>query len=363
MIQFEDIKHLNLGSLFLSAGGGEETRDAKFLCYTQTRKSPINLVQLANIENSALVAIITFMGSPTVESEKNISSIQFNNILKQAKNIMNEQISYIVPLGIGGATVFIPMFFAGMANLPILDADCFGRCFSYLYLESPNLFQVPASVSFMTNFDGEVFILDCRKRPSNIEKHARRLANASHGACLIIPHVITGEQAKKSLIPGTITQALTIGKLIEEKRSFEAITEYTKGKFWGMAGIVRIDKFGVKKRPFNLRFILEGMYDDRRFELYLENEFFLLFEDGECIAEAPDIVTLCHPFTCEPIPVTSLIVGTMVGICTMKAPDIWYTERGLSLVRNKLYNKSRDLAFATVNASKNEPLTRLLRKP
>jgi DUF917 family protein len=194
--------------------------------------------------------------------------------------------------------------------------------------------------AFISNLMGDIFEIECHDFYT-LERYARQITVSSGGLSIVVPQVLTGEEAKRGLIPGTLTQAMTIGQIIQETRDLNAVMEYTKGTFVGVGGIMLSTGLGLPY-PFKRRLVIQNEVEGRIWEVWMDNEFNLLFENGELIAEVPDIITLCNPYTCEPVTIKQLRPNTNVAICTMKAPAVWYTERGLALCRTEAHIQGRD---------------------
>lgn len=339
LISTDHLNSLNLGSHFLGAGGGEESPNTKMLAEQQLKKHSVPCEILENLAPDALVLIVSFFGSPGVEDEKMSNMFHIDLLLEKVEEIFNKPASAVVALGIGGGTVFLPLLIAARSKLPILDADCFGRCFPQLQMISTNLLGFAPKQAFVTNLMGDVITIESTRFHA-LERHARQIAISSGGACLIVPQVLTGEEAKRGLIAGSLTRALTIGQIIEETRDLNAVMEYTGGTFVGIGGVTLSTGFGLPE-TFKRRIILKNAEEKRVWEIWMDNEYNLLFENGELIAEVPDIITLCNPDTCEPLTLGQLYLHANVAICVTKAPDVWYSEKGLALVRPKRHQEGK----------------------
>ena len=337
-------KQLGTGSLFLGSGGGDSFSFTQSIFETQVVGQGTQVIDIDTLDSNTLVAPMVCLGNDIVLAEKNYNLSHFEKLFKKIETTYDRKVDVIAALSVGGGTVFAPAFVAFHLNVPILDADCFGRTLPELQMMSTNLADIKPKKAFIANLTGGVFEVECDNFYT-LERYARQIAVSSGGLCMAVPQILTGEEAKRGLIPGTLTQALTIGQIIQETRDLNAVMEYTKGTFVGIGGIMSATGLGLP-HPFKRRIIIKNAQEGRTWEVWMDNEFNLLFENGELIAEVPDIITLCNPYTCEPLTIRQLTINNNVAICTMKAPDIWYTEKGLALCRTKEHEKGRDLLFS-----------------
>lgn len=334
-----DANTLRLGSFFLASGGGFESFLGQLMFQKQLEKNQARIISLDSLKSDELVVAISYMGCPAIEAEKTYSFSHFEKIIEKMTLSFQKKIRTICMWSVAGGGSFVPIFLSSHFDISVLDADLTGRCFPELQMISTNLADIPTKKAYGTNLMGDMFEIECRNYQA-LERHARQLTISSGGSCLVIPHVLTGEEAKRGLIAGSLTKALTIGQIIQDTHDLgteEAcgmITEYTKGKFVGVGGVVCSSGLNLP-HPFTRHIVIKNAEEDRTWEIWMENEFNLLFENGELIAEVPDIITLCDVWTREPLTINQLHLNENVAILTTPAPDIWYTERGLALVRTQ----------------------------
>ena len=341
-MSFEDIEGLRAGSHFLASGGGLEFEISKLMLKNQLSARLPEIVELGSLKSDDLVVLISYMGCPVIEAEKNFNLSHLDKLIKKIESVFQKKIDVFSMWGVAGGGCFLPLFLSSLFDISIVDADSTGRNFPELQMLSTNLAGIPPRKAFISNVMGHVFEIGCDNFQA-LERHARRITVSSGGACMIIPQVLTGEEAKRGLISGSLTKAMTIGKIIQETRDLNAVMEYVQGTFVGVGGVVSTTGMGLPK-PFKRRVILRNTETRKVWELLMENEYSILLENGKVIAEVPDIIVLCDPYSCEPLTAKDFKKGANVAICTMKAPDVWYTEKGLALIQTEAYRHGRAAA-------------------
>jgi DUF917 family protein len=341
---------LIVGSHFLGSGGGFETLGSSSYASCQLRKCVVEVLPVASLSDHDCIALVSFLGCAAIEAEKNHNSSYFERLLDKIQNSRKQKIHSIVSLGAGGGVPYAPIFLASCFNIPLLDADCSGgRCFPELQMMSTHIAGILPKKAFISNVMGDVFEIECNDFHA-LEKHARRITVSSGGACLIVPQILTGEEAKRGLIPGTLTKALTIGQIIQDTKDLDceeacnAIVDYTKGTFWGVGGIISVDGYlSDLPHPFKKRFVIKNEKEGITWQVFMVNEYNLLLKNGKMVAEVPDIITLCDMNTRQPLTFSDLYEGRNVALFTTPAADVWYTEKGLALVRTQEHIQSRNV--------------------
>lgn len=326
-------KQLAIGSRFLASGGGESSLFSQHSFQSETSQEETHIINIDSIKNDSLIVPMVCIGNDIILAEKNFNISHFVGLFQKIEETYGKKVDAIAALSMGGGTIFAPAFVASRLNIPLLDADCYGRTFSEMSMISTNLAGIPPKKAFITNMMGDIVTIECSLFPA-LDRHARQVTISSGGRCIIVPQVLTGEEAKRGLIAGSLTKALTIGKIIEETHDLNAVMEYTGGKLVGVGGVILSTGLGLPPQ-FKRRIIIRDTSKERTWEIWMDNEFNMLFENGEMIAEVPDIITLCDPETAEPLTIGQLYLHANVAICAMPAPDVWYSEKGLALARSK----------------------------
>lgn len=317
----------SLGSLFLGCGGGQEFLYTRHI-FDSMQDRDIDFELVPNIRDDAVVCLVSFCGSSAIESE-----IGYNSGILLCGDFFKIKFDYLTCLSFSGNIPYLSFCIAQKNNLPMLNADYMGRCFSRITMFSTNYYDIPISEAIIFCFNGDSLIINS-KSYQDVERYVRSIVLSSGGHVMILFPKITGKQAKQSLILNTFSKCIEIGEIIEQRQDWEELEDYTKGTLVGVGRITSIDGLTTPK-PYRLKFTFKKYRSNTVWNLYMANEYDLLLEDGHCIAEVPDIIALCHPKTLRPYFTKDLYEGLDVAIFKMPAPDIWYTERGLSLVRSK----------------------------
>ena len=328
VITVSDLDDLALGATVLGSGGGGDPIYDLMIAKVQLQKTgPVKLIQLADIDPDGLVVPLSFMGAPLVSIEKLPSGLEFEAIITTIEKTMGKKVDYLVATEIGGANALPPLPLASKLNLPVIDADTIGRAFPELYMSSCNVMGVSPSPAFMADAHGNVKVIYA-PNAFEMETECRKVTMEMGSCAALCFYLMSGLQAKTSLIPGTVTQAINLGRQLRAGKPIAAplatgtitdIEQKIEGGF--LLGKVTI---ATPLGPLIIHY---------------QNEYLTATLNNTLIASSPDILTLLETETNKPLPAESLIYGLRVSLLLLPSPAIWRTPRAapfLPTIHNRL---------------------------
>lgn len=342
LLQYEDLKALALGcGLLGSGGGGNPANDLLIAQYALKTYGPVELLSLNEIANDVIVIPIAFMGAPLIATEKLPSGREFEtiieNVTKHGKKIV------LMCAEIGGANGLCTLAIAAKMRLPVLDADTVGRAFPQLQMSSCNLHGVSTSLSYFADSLGNLVTLQA-KNSKALERIGRHISISMGSSCAIAMYLMDGKKAKTSVISGTVSLALKLGREIIDSKKVgidpcKSIIELMQGEHL-IKGVVTDVSQEIKDGFLQGRVVIStGL---RQVELKYQNEFLLAQENNEVIATTPDILTLIESESKIPITTDALRYGLKVDLICLSSPKIWTTKAGLALVGPKVFGYDVD---------------------
>ncbi len=327
-----DMENLALGAAFLgSGGGGNPHYELDMIEFINQQYKPAKVIQISGLADDALILPVAFMGAPMVGLEKIPSGLEFENILKAFKDLHGKYPDAIIPAEIGGANGLTPFLFAGIFDIPILDADLLGRAYPKLEMASANLFGITASPTFLADSLGNHYTLNCLSA-EKIEAIARVITVQSGSSIGVGMYSLTAEQAKEALILGSISKAIELGKVISSQQNLECLGVTTHAK-----GIISNIDYKVQD-GFLVGTVQITDELGNIFIIQYQNEYLFLSSNEKIIATTPDIICILDQDTLKPISSESISFGLRVYIASMRGPEIWYSEKGLKLVGPEVFN-------------------------
>lgn len=150
----------------------------------------------------------------------------------------------------------------------------------------------------------------------------------------VADHANVGKVIKNSLIPGAITYAQEIGRVLRETKEAggdvaSAICDDKEGKvlFRG-----HISDYTCETRDgFNFGEIHlkgEGDYTDEVYRIWLKNENIISYRNGEVDVIAPDLICMINGEG-NPMTTPNFEVGDKMTVIALPSPEIWTTPEGL----------------------------------
>ena len=317
-IETKDLEALAIGATLLGSGGGGDTAYA--LIRTKQlieMHGPIQLLSVDELEDDALIVPIGYMGAPLVCIEKLPNALECRALLQSVERYFGKKVSALVAAEIGGSNAFTPLCVAAELGIPVVNGDTIGRAFPELQMSSCNVFGVSTAPAFIADCRGNVATLTCQNA-AQVEMYFRALCTAMGSTAAICLYLMNGSQARKALIPHTLTRCIELGgdplshcKVIARGVISDVEQKIEEGFLCGKICI----------ETASSQFLVE-----------FQNEFLMVFEHDQVKAATPDIIALLDAETGLPLSVEQVKFGLKVDIAFLPCDPIWKTEKGLSLV-------------------------------
>ncbi|WP_037365939.1 DUF917 domain-containing protein [Nakamurella lactea] len=347
LIGEDELENIAVGSTILGAGGGGDPYVGKLLARQQIREhGPVTMVGLDELADSDQVCFVAGMGAPGVLVEKLPRASEAVRAVQLLQETTGVAITHIAPAEAGGLNAIVP-FSAAALGLPVVDADGMGRAFPSLELVTPTLYGGLCTPLAMVDEHGNEMVL---RSPSNqwAETIARNVTLASGCVTMTALYQMTGAQAKQWLVPGVLTQAEDLGRLLRESRaahrdSVEAIVNHRRGAllFTGRVTAVR----RANERGWTIgEATITGTGPDQgsSMELRFQNEHLVAVRDGVVVASVPDLIMAMEHETGEPIPAEEIRYGYRVSVVGLPCDHRWRTEAGLAIAGPRAFGYDVD---------------------
>jgi len=204
-----------------------------------------------------------------------------------------------------------------------------GRAFPCLYMASTNVNKIKPKDAIFVDNKGNSIILNVDNF-YELENYGRAIAIAA-GSCIVCCiQVLTGKEAKKSLIFGSYLNAINIGKALKKINNISDLKNNLEINIIGSGLVKKIDQKICS--GFSQGYIYIESENKDIYKILIKNEYLAVYKNEKLIIQTPDIITLLEDETFTPILSDKIKWGNKVNIVSMKSTDIWYTKDGLSLV-------------------------------
>ncbi|WP_052226378.1 DUF917 domain-containing protein [Microbacterium mangrovi] len=333
-ITADQIGDLARGAALLGTGGGGDPYIGALLARQALGDGSVTAVGLDELPEDALVLTVAMMGAPTVMVEKLPSLDEIMAPVHALGTYLGRPVTHVACAEVGGVNSTIPIAAAAALGLPLVDADGMGRAFPELQMVLPTLYGVTASPLAFGDEKGNVGVL--QTVDNKWTERIARVATVEMGCSVMISGFsMTGAQARESLVGGSLSHCIEIGRGIAAARDAKtdavaATVDLLGGRelFGGkVVDVQRATTTGFARG----RARIEGEGADA-LELEFQNEHLIARHGDEIMATTPDLIMVVEADSGEPITTEGLRYGQRVRVIAAPADERWHSAEALDMV-------------------------------
>jgi len=222
-----------------------------------------------------------------------------------------------------------------------------GRAFPEIQMVTATLYGVSATPMALADEKGNIAIID------TVDNHwAERLSRSLtiDMGCVakIALYPLSGRQLTQAMIPGTISLAEELGRLIRQTRAahgdpIAAILRRLGGYrlFAGkISDVERRTETGFARGE--ARIAGTGRHTGSVLGIRFQNEYLVAVRDGQVVASVPDLIIILDTETGGPITTEELRYGFRVTVIAAPCDFRWRTSQGLALVGPRAFGYDLD---------------------
>lgn len=334
----QDLDDLALGAAILGTGGGGDPYIGKLLAQQTIReRGPVAVVDVAELDDDALVVPAAMMGAPTIMVEKLAAGEEILAAVDALENYLGRPMTHTISAEVGGINSVFPFVVAARRRLPIVDADMMGRAFPELQMVIPTMYGIAATPMAMADEKGNAVLLTTIDNRWT-ERFARSVVVDMGAAAMITLYALSGAQAKETTVHGTLALSQELGRIVRETRAahgapIDAVTERLGGfrLFQGkVADVARRTEGGFARLEARIEGL--GEFAGSTLVVQSQNEHLVAERDGALVASTPDLIIVLESDSGEPITTESLRYGFRVTVLGAPCDARWRSEAGLALV-------------------------------
>lgn len=352
-ISVNDIDDLVLGSVFLATGGGGDPYIPQLITKQALAKyGPVRLISPEDLDDEAFVVTIGSVGAPTVSLELLPSVDEASETLSAYEKHIGRKADAVASFEIGGGNSLIPLVAAAGRGLPVINGDGMGRALPEAQMMSYAIAGIKATPALARDYAGNLATFET-DTTETYEKHIRSYTAAAGGMITAAEHPMSGADIKRSIIPGTFSFSIELGRTIRENRGMaEALVSPLQSVFEGSiyqgCKLIHLGKVTDKATR------IIGGYDigEATIEAFepgepplvisIKNEYLLAQRDGRTLASVPDLITIVDYETSEPINAERLRYGQRVAVFAVGCPALYRTEAALRVVAPRCFGFDMD---------------------
>jgi DUF917 family protein len=293
------------------------------------------------------VVAIGEVGAPSISLEQLPTGTECLDVIDRFEAFTGRTVTHLVSFEVGGANSVIPLIAAAARGIPLIDGDGMARALPEAQMMTFAIEGVRPSPAVAVDYSGGCVFFDV-KDAVLYERQIRNLAMAMGGMVFTAEHPMNSEQARRAIIPGTISFALRLGRTLREHAGNAALAEaplralfdesdYGEFRHLYTGKVVDINRRTVGGFDVG-EAVLESTADTRPpMRLSIKNEF-LLAEVGErVVASVPDLITLVDHETSAPINAERLHYGQRVTVFGIGCPPHYRSEAALKVVAPRAF--------------------------
>lgn len=334
------------GAAFLGTGGGGDPYIGRLCCaHAIAAHGPPELIPLQALANDANVFSVAGMGAPTVLVEKMFSLEEAHLAVSKLEAFLGRRADAIIAAESGGINATLPVAYAAMRGLPVVDADGMGRAFPAIHMVTFNVYGVSCTPMVIANEHGESVIIEAASARA-AEELGRPLVVQMGASAMLSCYPMTGAEAKRTAVSATLSAAYGIGRAIAEGRKggtpvevlldYLRTTDYYRHAYRLFDGKI-VDVQRETARGWVLgRCVLEALdggvaRQGARFEIQFQNENLCAWRDGRVVAIVPDLIVVVDRETAEPVTTEGLRYGQRVSVLGVSAAPAMRTAAALAV--------------------------------
>jgi len=346
-----DLSHLDdlaLGSVFLATGGGGDPHVPRLITEQAIKKyGPVTLISPDALDDGAFIVPIGSVGAPTVSLELLPSIDEAAKTIEAFEAHVGRKVDAVASFEIGGGNSLIPLVAAAGKGIPVVDGDGMGRALPEAQMMSYAIAGVKPTPALALDYAGNQATFQA-STTEVYERHIRSFAMAAGGMITTAEHAMTGAELKRSVIPGTLSFSVELGRTLRENRG------QAEGLLKPLQNIFSPSIYGQCQLVFQGKVVdkatrIVGGYDVgeatiQRFDgsgeplkISIKNEYLLATIGEKVIASVPDLIVIVDYETGTPINAERLRYGHRVAVFAVGCPNFYRTPEALRVVAPRCF--------------------------
>lgn len=355
-LDFQDVRDILVGCTILSTGGGGDLDKGSSLVEEDFKRGlEYHLVPLSEIDDESFYTSPYFCGAigpqkedPLVRYPK-IEELETVAAVSTLEKYIGKPVPGLVSIEYGGMNTAVAMSTAAKLGKFTVDADAAGRAVPDLQFSTFYVREIPIYPLAVASKIGDVGIFEHFADDFRAEDIIRAIAVVSGGMLGMTDHPCQGRNLKRSVIPGALSYAGKVGRAqrVAREKGLDPVREIVlAGKgFHLFDGIVKEDSNWKIEKGFTYGTTeIEGMgaFKNHEMKIWFKNENMISWLDEEPFITPPDMICVVEKATGYPVTNPYCKKEMAVSVIGFKAPEIWRTERGLSVLNPRFFGFDLD---------------------
>lgn len=344
----ESLGDLSAGAVFLATGGGGDP----YVSFLATQKvleecGPVELLPVDELDDDAYVVAIGGVGAPSVSLELLPSVDDAAVALRAFEQHVQREVDAVVSFEVGGGNSMVPIIAAARRNIPVINGDGMGRALPEAQMMTYPIAGVAPTPAIALDYAGNIATFSTDST-ATYERHVRNMAQAMGGMIMTVEHPMTGKQLKSSIVPGTISFSIEVGRILREyrgnaRRIFRPLGEAFANSLYGdlyhlYTGKV-VDYASSVVGGYDIgKAVIEAFDTDAPpLTINVKNEYLVARIGDKVAASVPDLITVLDYETSTPINAERLRYGQRVTVYGVGCPEYYREARALAVVAPRCF--------------------------
>jgi len=335
-----DLEDLVRGTTILGVGGGGDPKEGlELLKKALSHSGRIEIISLEEVPRDSVVVCPYYVGTiaPTAKCSKPIKIRDPMEVaFREMEKYLGKKIGAVVAGELGGSNTAVALYIGAKLGLPAVDGDLLGRAAPELHQCTVHIFDVPMYPSVIVTETGNLILVKEYGDIDDYESIARYLSVLAGRFAAVVDTPLSPELLSKSLIKGSITKCLEVGRAVRiaRERGEDPVETVVRNLGGWRIFEGEVERYEWKdERGFLIGEAVikgKGPWDGRTFKSWIKNEHIMAWRDGKPIVMPPDMIMFLREDG-EPITNTELKEGDQVIVVAARAPEVWRCEKGLEL--------------------------------
>lgn len=210
----KELEWLTLGAAVFGAGGGGDPLMGSIMAKRAIEQSgPVRLIDLDDLDDDDLILPVAMVGAPTVMTEKFASGEEGPRIVAAVEAQLGRKVAAYSSGELGGVNGIIPIAWAALGGLPIVDCDLMGRAFPELQMTTAVLADIDINPVVITDERGNV-VSFTTINANWAETLVRTVVGAMGGEASMCLYPMTVAQAKAGTVRRSMSRAMEVGRIL-----------------------------------------------------------------------------------------------------------------------------------------------------
>lgn len=333
-------------TFYATGGGGLPENGIRSLMSELEAGREIGWVNVNEIPDDAISVCPFLMGSIAPHDEDTLKEMEsfgmvegvnpekerLMKAIQELEKYTNRKFSVVVPIELAGANTAGPMAAGAALGMITVDGDYTSRAIPEIVQITPNYKGKNCLPIASVDEWGNVSIIKEAISLRVAERIGKMISAAAYGLAGQAGMILTGEELKDVVIPGTLTESYELGKFIRETREAgkDVVNEMVNmldGWILAKGEIVYkddYDKDGYYWGDVTVKG--EHEFSGDTFKFWFKNENHIVWKNDKPYVTSPDIISTVDLETGEPIPNPKIEVGQKVALIGVKCKPALRTK-------------------------------------